>query len=519
MPFDTLTAQPARQLLTEAIAPADTVIDAAPTVNRAFYDGDHWQTAEQWAGPVPAADDSDVAAVLAQIKQAFVSKNAIKEVCDRHILACIGSEPDWSITVARELGEGQQPTPAEQALINEANAALVAWWDARGIHRTIQDAGITLLLAARSCLRLYVPKGLTEEGEDGLRRVPIGDLSESLARLYLQHPTPDQAAVAVDEDSQQPLGIYIHRDKQGVETLEVCCADGTMTVLGQQTGSSTELLRWPLDVGGRLLIHQMQAQPLVTEQVRALQRLLNLSLTMLSRNVVQGGFLERVILNGELPGTFVDDATAPGVRRFVPAPFHVGAGSVNFVRGVTTTDSEGRETLANPSAVYKDPVPVDTFTATKKEAYQGILEETHQLHALMSGDAAASGESRIQARADFEASLGDTLAQINAAGRWLLETALALASLFADEPGRFAGLRVHFACRVNTGPLSSLDRDAILKEKEAGLESAEGAMMRLGRADPAATLAAVEAEKDRNAERQRQSFGGALLNFDRGEDG
>jgi hypothetical protein len=108
---------------------------------------------------------------------------------------------------------------------------------------------------------------------------------------------------------------------------------------------------------------------------------------------------------------------------------------------------------------------------------------------------------------------------MNAAGRWLIETALALASYFMGQPGRYSELRATFDCLIDTGPLSGLDRDAILKEVAAGVESEEGAMVRLGRTDPAKTKAQIASEKDAGAQRQQQALGAALLGFDKGQQG
>jgi hypothetical protein len=180
--------------------------------------------------------------------------------------------------------------------------------------------------------------------------------------------------------------------------------------------------------------------------------LLNLAKTMLARNVVLGGFLERIILNAQLPGEYVEDATTKK-KTFVPSPLKTGAGTTNVLAGLPVSDATGRVTgYATPTIIYRDPVPVTTFNDTALAAYRGMLEEVHQLHAAIAGDATASGESRRQARADFEASLGATIAEVEAAGRWLLETALALAAAFSNQAGRFDALRATFTCRVDSGP-------------------------------------------------------------------
>ena len=77
-------------------------------------------------------------------------------------------------------------------------------------------------------------------------------------------------------------------------------------------------------------------------------------------------------------------------------------------------DKDGNVTgYSNGTVNYRDPVPVDTFTQTRQEFRAAILAGVAQTHALISGDATASGESRKQARAEFEASLALTLSLIH----------------------------------------------------------------------------------------------------------
>jgi hypothetical protein len=150
--------------------------------------------------------------------------------------------------------------------------------------------------------------------------------------------------------------------------------------------------------------------------------------------------------------------------------------------------------IAAASVSYRDPVNVETFEKTEAAAYRNILEEARQLHRLIARDATASGESRVQARADFVTSLRDTKTQLDAAGRWVLETALALAAALAGQPGRFASLRVRFESQLDTGPLSSEERRVIAEEVERKLRSRQNAMALLSIDDPAAMLDEIISE-------------------------
>src|SRR6185436_5041486 len=109
--------------------------------------------------------------------------------------------------------------------------------------------------------------------------------------------------------------------------------------------------------------------------------------------------------------------------------------------------------------------------------YRAMLREAKQEHALMSQSVNASGKSREQARADFQMTLEPTASEINVLGRWLVETALAMAEAFASTPGKYtATLRGVLACVIDTGPISSDERAAIDGSVKAGTLSRETAM-------------------------------------------
>jgi len=496
--FADWTLQDARQAL-----PA---LSTGVTSNELFYTGDHWQAGDGWIGPRPAAGEVGGATVLIEIERALVSKNAVREVLTRHSGAVLGHEPAWSLTLVRALADGEQPTPDEQALIDEAEAALTAWWDVRGAHQCLRTAAVRMLYAGRGCVRVYVPSGLLDE--EG--RVPPSDLATALSRLYLDDPAPEQADVITDRATQHQAGIYVYRDG-AADYAEVVFVDpendATMIRI---VGGDADAQRAPLDLGGRLTIYALRRDPLITPQVRQQQRLLNLAKTMLGRNVVLGGFLERIILNAQLPGTIAVDS-ATGLKTFTPDPLKLGAGTTNVFAGLPITDEGGRVTgYATPSVIYRDPVPVTTFEETARSAYLGILEETQQLYAAIAGDATASGESRAQARADFTLSLGDTIAQVEQAGRWLIETALALAAAFSGQAGRYEALRATFSCRVDTGPITADEQDQTRQNVAANLLSEESGMERIGVADVDAEKTKIAAQRE-NAQQARQTNATAIL--------
>lgn len=479
---------------------------------RAYYDGDHWRSGNGWVGPRPDPADVDGARVLVEIARAFVSANKVKEVIGRHMHGVIGREPNWSIALKRALKDGQKPTPDEQARLDEAEAAITSWWDELSALDQFQEAATTLLLSGRASIRLFVPPGRVEADDDGNMIVPDApDLETALGYLFLSLPTPDSAGVITDPKTQHKAGVYVYTPDVDTDPLttargqqaEVSYVDEQgLTVLAIVDGQTTSGVA--LDLQKRLWLHELVAPSLFTESIRRLQDQLNLALTMQGRNVIQGGFLERIILNGQMPGEWVPDATAPGGKRFDPGEAQFGASTTNYVMGAPIRNQLGDITgYTDPRVSYRDPVSPETFIRSAEGIKRAILEESQQLHALIAGLVTASGESRVQARADFATSLRKTKTAIDGCGRWLLETVLSIAAHFAGTPGRYDDLRAIFECRIDTGPLSSEEIRLVIEQHEAGLIDLEEAMMRAGIDDPAAMIAKIVAEKDASAARAR----------------
>lgn len=498
--------------------------DADAIVSQAYYSGDAWQDGKAWAGPRPAEGDTGASGVLAEIEAGLVSKNVIAECVHRHRDALIGQEPDWSLVPRRPLGRMPdpddpekslpgEPTAEEKALIDEANAALVDWWDGQQALTLIQKAVSNLLISsypesltskdARACLRLFVPPAVV--AKSGL--VPRqASLADALNLIYPHAPELFTSTVYIDPDSQERIGLYAFTvrdlagkaDESRVEVHGLDDARRTIIRLHENANLLSETA--PLDLAGHLGLFEMRRERFITPQIHQQQAAHNMGHTMMSRNVVLAGFLERVIYNAQMPGKFVDDPDNPGKKIFRPSPYRVGASSTNTLAGLPIYGDPQRPdritNYTNPSMDRFEPVNVDTFTKTIAESYAAILDETKQTHALISKDATASGESRKQAAAEFLKSLNSTKTQIEAAGRWLLETALAMAAQFTGQPGRFAGLRVQFQCRVDIGPMTSGEMDTVIALKREKVISTSTAMQRAGVDDPEAESAKIAKEAD-----------------------
>lgn len=481
--FENITAQEALKLLGTAKAPDYKA-------NAAFYDGDHWQSGTGWTGPSgDPKQGTDYSRVMALIADAFVSKNAIREVVDRHQAGVIGREPMWRLTPRRRLENGKEPTDEEMARIQEAEAFLTDWWDERGAVEKLQATTVKALLGERGVLRLFVPSGKLLDG-----RVPRGEgLEAAKDFIFVSEHGPDEAAVHLDQRTMNDLGIYSYKDETEGDFVELSYLNDTGQTIVRVMGNAGDETGDPLELGGHLTFHEIRLQQLITDPVRRNQKLLNKARTMLSRNVDLGGFVERTILNGLLPGSYQDDGS--GGQKWVPDEQPIGAGVTTTIQGIPQPDGDGKEKLTNPSIIYKDPVPVATFEETEASSYKAILQDTAQLHVLLAEEAGASGRSRVEARSDYQQSLLKSKPKVERAGRWLLETVLAMAAHFTGQAGRFADLRVEFNCILDTGPRSAEEELSARENYSAGLLSRETAMSRIGVEDTESEKARIEAEK------------------------
>lgn len=485
-------------------------------INRAFYQGDHWQAGAGYIGPHPQATDPAFNETMVEVANIFTSQNAVREVDDRHVSGTVGKPWRWSFVPRRETGD-QKANAEEQKAIDEATGFMRTWLLARKVPTLVRSAVATLLLAERSALRLAVPAGLTTTNAVGETVVEAKSVEEALAKIWPEHPSPEEAAVISDPDTKLEAGVIVYEgaaesdDDEETEDYAWLCflnevGDTVIRIIGaddeaEEQASDAEASAAvrdgdsTLQLGGRLTMFEMHRPALITPQVQQAQRALNFALTMVPRNVTTGGFVERLLMDAQAPG---EPEIVDGKRtgRWIERPFYVGAGTTNFVEGAEyeVTDDQGNKIIrrGSPSAVFREPVKPDASLTAKDAHYRSILSEVGQLHVLISGDATSSAVARIQARAEYLNTLLLTQPEVEAALRWLLETALAMAEAIAGTPGKYTNLlRADVTCKLDTGPITPEERAAI--EASIGKTlSQETAMLMLGIDD-------VDAEKTRMA--------------------
>lgn len=540
--FDNLTLDQAQAVVTSRK-------DANADINIAFYNGDHWQGGAAWTGPSLSANTNPLSdATMAAIQKSFVSRNAISEITGRHVAGVLGREIHWKLTVARPLPmikvvdkltgkereERALPSDEEQALIDEAEALLVKWLNKRGVARIMQSMVAAFLNTKRAVMRVYVPPDLRDD--DG--NLPPGDMEQTIDYIYPQHLGHNDdklvlqfpfATVYTQKSSQRQVGVYTYKEVDefaelmGAEATEEERAELTyldeagMTVLRviNKEGNVEDPVTMPL--GGRLTMFEATRPWLVTPQIVSLQKLLNMSLTMMQRNAVVAGFLERVFSNVDWPGKWVDDPSEPAGKRFVPDELVIGPNVNTHIRGIKIKDKDNNTSFATPEINYRDPVSPQTFVDTQAYTYTSILQESNQLHYAQVGGTVVSGESRKQAREAFKQDLQMSASLVEEVMRWLLELVLAMASYFAGRAGAFEGLRVYAQCRINTGPISPEDMRAAKEMKEATLWSRETAQSETGIEDVDAENARIAKEQAELAESEAANLKAAQRMLDANE--
>lgn len=459
-----------------------------------YLEGDVWQDGEGWVGPRLLANTPGAAELLLEIRRALAGVNLVRELVGRHAAGVLAAEPAWDLPGVSEADQED----------------LTAWWD-RVVMPTPADERAPILggqlgraLARALCGDVPVLRLRVIEGERP------ATLADALARLTLEVLPGAQAAVIPDVELPGdartpprvvPLGIALldraartlsarlgqAQPEPVAEIVTLDPAGRTLIALGGDIGD-------PLALGGRLTLYALRCPPLITPALLGIQRQLVKTLTVMGRNTDTAGFVERVFLNAQRPGREVTNPD--GTRTFEPAPYQAGPGTASWLVGVEGADG----TIATPSAVFRDPVSPATFLDTAQGLTFHAHKEARQMHALIAGDATPSGESRRQAAADFLASLGPSARATEAACRWLLETAYALALALRGQAAP-ADLRASVTC-ILSGTLPTVEELGETREAVgAGLLARATYQTRAGIADTQAEDEAIDEARALRAER------------------
>ena len=503
-----ITSKSAQKLITDRNA--DWIIK-----NFKFYAGDHWQGGDGWVGPRLDQKHAKYAETMVSLEKIFLSKNVIASVVDAHSQAVIGREPHWNIQPRIHKNE-EDDEDTGTLIQKEADHLIQIWLDSlTGIaYRDGDDTEIrpcspfTALLAAtrfalltkRGTLRFLIsPKAIfTDTATDSPVVPPMAP--DKLAKLiHIQATNPVQATVHFDPKELEPIGVYAYEEESGEGgTHKNLMAE--LTYLNDEQHTVLEIVnedalddrvgsnQTTLQLNGNLLHFEFEIPLFINNQIQQAQKALNKAKTMESKNLDQGGFLERVILNAQAPGTWEKDEKT-GDEKFIPQALEIGPGYSTFLQGIETERADGSAGVATPSVSYRNPTPPDTFIETAKDIEGDILMQVSQAHRGMEGNANTSGVSRVQARESFRQSLSKTETEVNAAIKWMLETYLGLIAALSGQPGRYDELAVTGNAQLDIGVTSSDEHSQAIAAYKEKLQSRETTMAKLGIDD---VLAEVE---------------------------
>lgn len=473
--------------------------------NRKFVEGDHWQAGKAWVGPGPRPSDPSYRDVMFIIEQAFCSKNVIDEIIDRHVSAMLGKEPRWGWEMINPPADPEEEIPeADQTAIAELEAAVTTWWDTRQAHRLLKGMIYRMLFGKRGPWRLYVPSGLL--GTNGA--VTATDLPTALGKLFLDIPEPENAGIWEDPETKTRVGIVIWKDAENKDHAEVTYVDPAdnktvIRVLPAASGQANEARN---DFGGLLPMGTAELDTLwVSPQMRSLQKALNMTLTLLSKGLIDNAFLERLLLNALPPGHWEyeddpDPETGEKIRKaYVPDRHQTGGRQTTYVQGIDfaekAADGSRKTTVKDPSVVFREPVDPIGIIRGADYWYQSLVGEARQDHVLINKESTPSGKSREQARGDFIDSTKDTEMQTEMTGRTLLLTLVTMAEVFAGKARQWTGkYKPSFKCRPQYGPLSVEERNQNIAEAKDGFMADETAMALNGRDDVDAEQALIAAQ-------------------------
>ena len=373
---------------------------------------------------------------------------------------------------------------------DELIQAIQEWIEAIDLQSELYKAVKNLQWATRGPLRLYVP---VTELVNGV--IPQSEFADALMRIRIENLHPSQATVA---NVLNPIGIYTYTDGED-DVAEMTYLDEAKQTIVRSTAEGVQPV--VLQLGGRITMFEMHREILVTESLRTLQKKLNHTATAEQANLSAAGWITRLFLNAQMPGDYEFDSDGnmindpiTGEPKFTPAAVTFGPEVVNFIAGIQTVDDKGNEKYEKPQYIREEPVGPDTFLKTKANTKQTMLFLGRQAHIQLAVEAQASGESRLQARGDYENSLTMTAPQVEKAFVWAVETAIAMASAFSGQPSPLETLRVTAQAQLDMGVITPSEKNIALALFRDKLISQRRALLWCGIDNPDAEIVQIQNE-------------------------
>ena len=461
---------------------------------KAYFD-DFWQGGKgSLLPPTSGASSSTLDSVL---EKRFVFRNVIRECVARVSGAFFGKSPNWKFQV-------NGLDPEDEAPLTEIDKALGQFWTSQNISDVMTRAFESRLVFGRGGIRLYIPTKYKRQNATGTgpeERVQFATPQEALKAMRVEFVQPEQGRLL--DDGGELFSIVKYSVRENWETREQVAViefsfvdDANVTWLGtvkerDDPGSPLETnLSSGFDLAGGTTYSEFKGHPYVSKALYKNNQLLNLALTCAGFSLVDNGFGEMILTNVELD---TETVVGPGGPVEVPKKIKRGGGVVqNFVGIENVDEATGSARRETPGVTFREPTQMTVFKGGADMAYAACLQEAGQIHALISGDATASGESRVQALADFALRITKYKSEVDEQGSWLLTTALKWAAALAG--GTAESLSVMFDCKVHIASLSTSEKESIMNMRQKGTISRETERVLLGVEDPAleAELVSIE---------------------------
>ncbi|MET0753604.1 MAG: hypothetical protein ABWZ66_09530, partial [Pyrinomonadaceae bacterium] len=274
--------------------------------NKKFLDGDHWQDGEGYPA-LPPVDVANRDQIVEKIKKAFACENQIGAIVETHLDGIVAREPDWDLVdTTAKTGEQNDTEQPEDKIRAEAITALIEWWNSRKMLETLREALSLALVQERSVIRAFVPKGYLDENGNIKKQK---NLSDALKMLQFEVLPADVAGVFKEKERYEPFGIFVKNDGNS-QKMEITYLDedGNTRLRVLEKESLREFAEKtlpqiaaymppdnsanqpqeiePINLNGNLLMFELSRKPLIDEQMRSLQKQLNLTWTMSGKNTV-----------------------------------------------------------------------------------------------------------------------------------------------------------------------------------------------------------------------------------------
>ncbi len=496
--------------------------DNLDTLLKAYLD-DFWQGGVGTL--LPTVGGKYTKNLNAVLEKRFVFRNVIKEVVGRVAGAFYGKAPNWKYQQnGVDLINPNQLTSVElekakkdqQALLDDAfleiDKALGDFWTRQNVSDQLGKAFQSRLAFGRGSWRLYIPTKYkrknattaagnepnvdneTNPENEGVSEAEAGEfvqfpsIAEAIKAMRIEFIPPTQGRLLDDGGELFSIVKYqVRRDwstRDTVNVIEFSFVDNSdRTFIGtvdEKSGISkiTDAnLSSPFDFAGLTTLGEFRGMPYVTKALYKNNQLVNLALTCAGFSLVDNGFGEMVLTNVELETKKV--MGPDGTEIDVPTDIKRGGGAVqNFVGIETVDESTGSVRRESPGVTFREPTAVTTFKDGYDLGYVACLQEAGQLYALISGDATASGESRIQALADFLLKIGPYKSEVDEQGGWLLTVVRLWAAQLANQ--QLAGYGVVYDSRVHVANLSDTEKQSVMNMRKDGVISRETERVLLG---------------------------------------